>query len=181
MLSWGNRITAVNNIHAKFRKTLVMNDGSPWLRLNQKYLQRRGFLQNRSLISLKVPGVGFILGPGRRIFRPTVPEFDTRLMGPRIGYQAFAVANLEHRSREIALPQGAISFTSPPEDGFAVANLGHRPRNRRIKTTSAESAIQCLNPKRTAGRNQARACAAARGIPPRMCECDGVPASCLPH
>jgi len=40
-------MTAVINIHAKFRKTLVVNDGSPWLRLNHKYLQGRGVLQNR--------------------------------------------------------------------------------------------------------------------------------------
>src|SRR6266480_5265970 len=43
----GNRMTAVINIHAKFRKTFLMNDGSPWLRLNHKYLQGRGLLQNR--------------------------------------------------------------------------------------------------------------------------------------
>jgi len=30
-----------------------------------------------------------------------------------------------------------------------------------------------LNPKRTAHRNQRRACEATRGIPPERCECDG--------
>ena len=59
LLSWGeqsfggskssgaNKMTAVINIHAKFRKTFVNNDASPWLRLNRKYLHGRGFLQNR--------------------------------------------------------------------------------------------------------------------------------------
>lgn len=56
-------------------------------------------------MSLKVTVDGFIPRPVRRIFRPTVLEFEARFDEPRIGYQAFAVANLEHRSREIALRQ----------------------------------------------------------------------------
>src|SRR5882724_7767595 len=40
MLSWGNRMTTVNSIHAKFGKTFLMNDGSPCLPLNHKVLTR---------------------------------------------------------------------------------------------------------------------------------------------
>src|SRR5438552_6748216 len=36
MVSWGNRMTTVINIYAKFRKTFLMNDGSPWFPLNHK-------------------------------------------------------------------------------------------------------------------------------------------------
>ena len=54
-----------------------------------------------------------------------------------------------------------------------IFSLGHRPRNSIIHQRSAESAIQCLNPRRIARRNQAHVCAAARGIPPGMCEYDG--------
>jgi hypothetical protein len=42
----GNGMTTVINIHAKFGKTLVMNDRSPWLPLNHKDLQGHGLLQN---------------------------------------------------------------------------------------------------------------------------------------
>jgi hypothetical protein len=38
-------MTAVINIHAKYRKTSVINDGSQCLPLNRKYLQGRGLLQ----------------------------------------------------------------------------------------------------------------------------------------
>ena len=55
-----------------------MNDRSPRLPLNHKYLQERGVPKNKYLIPLMVTGGGFILGPGWRIFRPTVLEFDAR-------------------------------------------------------------------------------------------------------
>jgi hypothetical protein len=45
MVSWGNKMTAVINIRAKFRKTFLMNDGSPWLPLNNKYLQGAAFFR----------------------------------------------------------------------------------------------------------------------------------------
>jgi hypothetical protein len=66
-----------------------MNDRSPWLPLTNKYLRVRGLLQNRWLISLRVALDGFIPGPGRRIFRPTVPEFDARLIDREL-------ANFDH-------------------------------------------------------------------------------------
>ena len=56
-----------------------MNDRSPRLPLNYKYLQLLSFLQNEQLIPLRVTVERFILGPGWRIFRPTVLEFDARL------------------------------------------------------------------------------------------------------
>jgi hypothetical protein len=47
MLSSGaTSITAIINIHAKFRKTFLMNDRSPWLLLNHKHLGGPGLLQN---------------------------------------------------------------------------------------------------------------------------------------
>ena len=45
---------------------------------------------------------------------------------------------------------------------------------RIVRQRSAESAIQRVNPRHTARRKQADVCAAARGIPLGMCECDGV-------
>ena len=60
MLSWGehggtegNSMTGAINIHAKFGKTLVMNDHSPWLPLDHKYLQGRGILQNKVVNIIK--------------------------------------------------------------------------------------------------------------------------------
>ena len=46
-------MTGVINIHAKFGKTLVMNDRSPWLPLDYKYLQGRGILQNKVVNIIK--------------------------------------------------------------------------------------------------------------------------------
>jgi hypothetical protein len=46
-------MTGVINIHAKFGKTLVMNDRSPWLPLDHKYLQGRGILQNKVVNIIK--------------------------------------------------------------------------------------------------------------------------------
>ena len=53
MLFWGDKMAPVINIHAKFRITLVMNDGSPWLSLGHKYLRGRGLLQNRLVNIIK--------------------------------------------------------------------------------------------------------------------------------
>ena len=53
MLSWGEHLVlgeqnaAVINIHAKFRKTWITNEGSPWLSLSHKYLRGRDLLQNK--------------------------------------------------------------------------------------------------------------------------------------
>ena len=56
-------------------------------------------------------------------------------------------------------------------------SLGHRPRNsNQTSKRSAESALQSagivLNPKHSARRNQRRACATVRDIPPETSECD---------
>ena len=72
-------------------------------------------------------------------------------------------ARFSLRQRVLLSAKGAMS-------GFS---LGHRPRCSIIQEHSAESAIQCLNPTRTARRTRCRACAATRGNLPETCECDG--------
>ena len=52
--SGGTSTTALISIHAKFRKTLVMNDHSTRLPLNHKHLQLLSFLQNKQEIPLQV-------------------------------------------------------------------------------------------------------------------------------
>jgi hypothetical protein len=64
----------------------------------------------------------------------------------------------------------------PSAYGAVSSNLGHRPReyvwpgNQALKARF--NPASGLNPKHTVHRNQARACARVRGIPPERYECD---------
>jgi hypothetical protein len=65
---------AVINIHAKFRKMFVMNGRSPWLPLDNKYLQGRGLFAE--------PVVNIIKGyTGRIHSRSIVAHFEAARAG----------------------------------------------------------------------------------------------------
>ena len=78
----------------------------------------------------------------------------------------------------LATNEQRVSCTSVSAKGAAIhASLGQRPRNPNTQDNQALKArlklAWLLNPKRTAHRNQHRACEATRGIPPERCGCDG--------
>ena len=56
-----------------------------------------------------------------------------------------------------------------------ITSLGLRPRiGIAPRKKALKARISVSNPRRIARQNQAHVCAAAGGIPPGMCECDGV-------